>query len=139
MKVGEKIVLADGQLNEAIAEIVASQKDSLEVKILERQKNQNEPNKKIVLYCSVLKRENFEWVVQKAAEVGVLEIRPLVCERTIKTDFKKERLQKIIKEAAEQSGRGRAPVLRETVKFSEAVKDAQNNKANFFFNLSGAN
>jgi 16S rRNA (uracil1498-N3)-methyltransferase len=137
LKSGSQIMLADGRANEALAEITEFGGDYLRVKLLQKEVNDKESGRKVILYCSILKRENFELVVQKATEVGVAEIVPLVCERTVKTGFKKERLQKITKEAAEQSGRGIVPILYEPMDFGQAVKQAQQNDRNFLFDLSG--
>ena len=146
LKVGDKLILCDGNLNEAVAEIINLNKESTELKILETYKNQNEPaspadgtERNIILYCSVLKKENFEWAVQKAVEVGVKEITPIITARTVKLGLNKERLEKIIKEAAEQSGRGILPRLNETIIFDEAIKSAKENDLNLFFNIGGKN
>src|SRR3989339_751781 len=103
LKSGQQILLADGKANEALAEIIEFGGDFFRVKLLQKESNSNESARKVILYCSILKRENFELVAQKATEVGVAENVPLICERTIKIGFKKERLVQIIKEAAEQS------------------------------------
>src|SRR3989338_2993960 len=87
LKAGDKLILCDGNSNEAIAEIVNLNKESAELKILESYKNKNEPEKHVVLYCSVLKKENFEWAVQKAVEIGVKEITPIITARTVKDDM----------------------------------------------------
>ena len=137
LKSGNQILLADGKTNEALAEIVEFGGDFFRVKLLQKESNNNESARKVILYCSVLKRENFELVVQKATEVGIAEIIPLICERTVKIGFKKERLVKIIKEAAEQSGRGVLPILHEPMSFSQAVKQAQQNDKSFLFELTG--
>ncbi|MDP3057359.1 MAG: RsmE family RNA methyltransferase [bacterium] len=133
---GDSLILADGKLNEASVKIIESDKKFLEVEILEHNINKNEPEIYGVLYCSILKRENFEWVVQKATECGIKEIVPLVSARTVKLGFKKERLEKIIKEAAEQSGRGILPILYEPQKFDEALKSAEQNDLNLFFEMN---
>src|SRR3989339_2283857 len=137
LKSGQQILLADGKSNEAFGEIGEFCGDFFRVKLLQKENNNNESTRKVILYCSILKRENFELVAQKATEVGVAEIVPLICERTVKIGFKKERLVKIIKEAAEQSGRGILPVLYEPISFSQAVKQAQQNDRNFLFHLTG--
>ena len=67
-------------------------------------KNNNESEKDIILYCSILKRE-FRISCSKAVEIGVKEIIPIITKRTVKLNLKYDRLEKIIKEAAEQSGR----------------------------------
>ena len=133
LKAGDKLILCDGNLNEAVAEIVNLNKESAELKILESYKNKNEPEKHVVLYCSVLKKENFEWAVQKAVEVGVKEITPTITARTVKLGLNRERLEKIIKEAAEQSGRGVLPKLNEAIIFDEAIKSSKENGLNLFF------
>ncbi len=132
LKAGNQIILADGKLNEATAKIVSLEKDVAELEILEITKNTNEPTFHTILYCSILKKENFELVVQKATEVGVKEIVPMLAQRTVKLNLKRDRLEKIIREAAEQSGRGHLPALGEVVSFEEAMAHAKDNNANLF-------
>jgi len=134
---GKQILLSDGNCNEALGEIANINKQNIEVKIRERFQNTSESSVNVILYCSILKRENFELVVQKATEVGVTKIIPLVTSRTVKFNLKKERLEKIIKEAAEQSGRGVVPELGKSQTFEEAIKNASQNALNIFFDSSG--
>lgn len=137
LKRGEQIILTDGKMNDKLVEIIDVNRNSVEIKILSDYKNEAESEKEIILYCSILKKENFEWVVQKATEVGVKEIIPIISERTIKLDFKQERLEKIIKEAAEQSGRGIIPELHKLKTLDQAIEDAENNDANLLFDGEG--
>lgn len=67
--------------------------------------------RKIYLYVSVIKKDNFEWVTQKATELGVTDIIPVLAERSEKKNLNIKRLEKIIVEACEQSGRGDIPRL----------------------------
>ena len=134
LKIGDKLILCDGSLNEATAEIAKLNKESTELKILETGKNKNEPEKHVTLYCPILKKENFEWAVKKRWKIGVKEIAPIIAVRTVKFGLNYERLNKIIKEAAEQSGRGVLPILREPISFDEAVNQAKSaNDLNLFF------
>ena len=137
LKIGEKVILCDGNMNEGTAEIKEYGKDFIKVEVGEIKVNQNEPLRHIILYCAILKKENFGLVVQKATEVGVKEIVPLITSRTIKLDVRKDRLDKIIKEAAEQSGRGIVPILRNPINFDEAIKAGKDNSVNLFFDCSG--
>lgn len=134
---GDKIILGDGKMNEVLAEIKEIQKDFIEVEILELRLNKKEPQRKVILYCAILKRENFELVCQKTVETGIFEITPIICERIIKFGLKSERLEKIIKEAAEQSGRGIIPKLNQTIIFEKAIGQAKNNNLNLFFDSRG--
>lgn len=63
------------------------------------------------LYVGLIKRDKFEWVLEKATELGVAGIVPLDCERSDKKSLKYDRARKIIVEAAEQSGRAWLPEI----------------------------
>lgn len=136
LKKGDSFVLADGKLNEALVKIAGMDKKFIEVEVMEKSVNKNEPEICGVLYCSILKRENFEWVCQKAAECGIKKIVPVISARTVKLGFKKERLEKIIREAAEQSGRGIVPILGEPLKFEAVLGGARENDLNLFFEMN---
>lgn len=117
--VGEHIIIGDGKNNQAEAVILEVTKKYVRVQVGSIKQNHNELPVKIQLYCSLLKRENFEWIVQKAAELGVSDIIPLITSRTIKSGYNKSRLQKIAGEAAEQCERGIVPIIHEIVKISD--------------------
>jgi 16S rRNA (uracil1498-N3)-methyltransferase len=139
LKPGKQIIICDGNSNEALAEIlnIDVAKKTINTILLDKTKNNCESKKQITLYCSILKRENFELATQKATEIGVNKIVPLICERTIKTGIKKERLEKIIKEASEQSGRGIIPRIETMVSFEQGIRQAEENDINLFFDISG--
>ena len=71
----------------------------------------------LVLFCPLLKRENFELVIQKATELGVKEIYPYLSSRVIKRiskqefELRRERFEKILLNASEQSNRTIIPKL----------------------------
>lgn len=123
-KVGDKLILSGGKMHEAEVLIKRIDKKGIEVEILTKSENRNDPQREVMLYCSILKKENFELVAQKAVEVGVKKIIPVICEHTVKLGFKKNRLEKIAKEAAEQSGRGGVSEIGEIMDFEHAVAEA---------------
>lgn len=137
LKEGSEILLGDGKANEALAKIVSLQKDLLEAEITKITPNERELEIYGILYCSVLKKDNFELVAQKATEIGVKEIVPVLAKNTVKLSLNLKRLEKIIKEAAEQSGRGVLPVLSKPISFAGALKHSEGNDLNFFFRPSG--
>lgn len=137
LKSGDKVFLFNNEMDEVEAEITEIKKDLVKLRILKVQKNFREPKTRTILYCSILKHNNFEIVVQKATEIGIKEIFPIVSERTVKFRLREKRLNKIIKEAAEQSGRGFLPVLHNSLTFSEAIKNAVQNEINLIFDKDG--
>lgn len=134
----DKIVLSDGQGKEAVATILECNKKFIEVSIEKVIEPKREPEKSVTLFSAILKRENFELVVQKVTELGISKIVPIITERTVKTGFNQERLEKIIKEACEQSGRTTVPELSQPVKFTEAINEVDP-KESVLFDLSGKN
>jgi 16S rRNA (uracil1498-N3)-methyltransferase len=136
LKAGEKIVLSDGRGNEAVVEIAAIDKTSFEVAVGEVQEG-DEPKRRVILYCAVLKRENFEYAVEKAVECGASEIVPLITAHTVKLGVNLDRLKKIAQEAAEQCGRSIVPEIKAPVKLVAAIKGAGENDVNYFFDAPG--
>ena len=63
----------------------------------------------------------FEWFLEKATEIGVNEIIPLICSRTEKQRLRRDRMQGILVSAMLQSQQVWLPVLREPVRFSDAI------------------
>jgi len=85
------------------------------------------------LYVSILKKDNFEVVTQKATEVGATKIVPIISARTIKKDVNMERLRRIATEASEQSGRTVVPEISVPIDFAVAVDLARENDVNYAF------
>ncbi len=133
LQAGQKIVLCDGKNREALANILSIDGKMLSLQLERVTEMQNEPEREIVLYCSIIKRELFDLVVQKATEVGVRQIVPLLAKRTVKQDVKIDRLRVIAKEAAEQSGRGIIPYIHEPMKWHTALDHSKDNLVNLFF------
>jgi 16S rRNA (uracil1498-N3)-methyltransferase len=133
---GEKLIVSDGRGFETTCSIDSISKKEVSLKNCEWNENKNESDYAVVLCLALLKKDNFELAIQKAVEVGVTEIVPLMTERTVKQGFVRPRLEKIIKEAAEQSARGVLPHLEEPLSFSDALFRA-NRKGTVFFCDSG--
>lgn len=124
LRVGEHVMLCDGQGHDVDAVITRTSGLEVEVQIETVHQNTNEPTQQVTLYCAVLKKENFDLVVQKAVEVGVSEIIPVISARTVKQQLRYDRLAKIMREATEQSGRGRVPTFHEAFSFRVAIAHA---------------
>lgn len=134
---GNEVVLLDNLGDEAFAEIKKINSEEIVFEIKKVFKNQNTPKNKVALYSSVLKKENFELVVQKTTEIGINDIYPLLSARTVKQNIKEDRLLKIIQEASEQSERGTIPILHDPIKLGDAVKNINKNELNILFDHSG--
>jgi 16S rRNA (uracil1498-N3)-methyltransferase len=63
--------------------------------------------------------DRFEWFLEKATEIGVSEITPLICEHSERKHIKKERYEKIIQSAMKQSLKAHLPILNPAISFSD--------------------
>ncbi len=87
-----------------------------------------EPRAKVTLYQALLKKDNFEWVLQKGTEIGISSFVPMITKRCVVRQerikpVKIDRWQRIINEAAEQSGRGQLPFLSPPLMFAEVLRE----------------
>lgn len=126
---GDQIHLLDNKGSSFLAEIEALDRGQAVGRVLAREAATGEPPAEVVLYQCALKADKFEWVLQKATEIGVTRFVPVISSRTIvrpaeKIRNKYARWQAIIREAAEQSGRGRLPELADPLNWEEAVGQA---------------
>ena len=82
------------------------------------------PSQKITLGIGLLKSlTRLEWLLEKATEMGVYEIMPLLCEHTLFEKFKLERFQNILQSAMIQSQQVWLPLLATPLKFKEAIQN----------------
>ena len=116
LRVGSAILVLDN--SGAEYEVLLRQVDRQQVigEAVAKRPSPNEPTVQLTLYQALMKRDKFEWVLQKGTEIGVTQFVPLVTQRSLVQDIdikegKQLRWQKIITEAAEQSRRGRIPEL----------------------------
>ena len=128
---GEQVEFFNRTGERAVALITEIKENLLEFIVIEKSKEEPE-KKQVILAAAIVKRDNFEWIVQKATEAGVSEIIPMHTERSVKFGVQIHRLKKIIEEAAEQSGRISVPMIREPEEFLEVVKNSKEENKYFF-------
>lgn len=125
MKENDRVDITNGKgfLFEAV--IVNAHKKNTLVHI-QSEKFIKAPAQKISVGISLLKNvTRLEWLLEKATEMGIYEIKPLICEHTIFEKFKLERFQNIVQSAMIQSQQVWLPLLATPVKFKEALQSSK--------------
>jgi 16S rRNA (uracil1498-N3)-methyltransferase len=120
---GAEIILFDGRRFDYVSKICSFGGTGAVLEIIERRPNVIKPKTPLILCQSMIKKERFEWILEKGTEIGATEFSPVVSERSEKKNFNFERGRKIIKEAAEQSGRGQIPRLNEVVSLPKFLEN----------------
>lgn len=128
MKAGETILLTDGLGNKAEAVIADDHRKRCVVQVAEIvHESQKVP--KVCMAISLLRNTSrFEWFLEKATEIGVAEIIPLLCARTEKQSFRHDRLQGILISAMLQSQQCWLPQLHAPTAFTTAIQTRYQNK-----------
>ncbi len=103
------------------SEIIFLEKDRVEVKFLKKIKQANNFSK-IELAICLVKKNPMENILQKATELGVSKIIPVVSERTEVKEINHDRARKIIIEATEQSNQFAPPIITEVIKLEDFLK-----------------
>jgi 16S rRNA (uracil1498-N3)-methyltransferase len=127
LKAGDQVMALDGSGIEYLLQLTQIGKSTVSGKILSSQEAKTEPLVHLTVLVGLTQRDKFEWVLQKCTEVGAAAFTPVITNRSLVQDIhsavqKAERWQQILKEAAEQSGRGKVPVLNPPVLFLQALE-----------------
>ena len=117
---GDDGMLYKGRLSEVHSK-------SIVVEIIERFVN-NKIDMHLSLYTGILKGKMFDFVLQKAVEIGVERIVPVITERTVpiidKSNNKRMRWEKIVASASKQCMRNNIPIVEDILTFKEAIADS---------------
>ena len=126
MQKEEKLLLTDGKGTKANATITDDNRKRCTVHV-ESIEKEEPATVKITIAISIIKNTSrFEWFLEKATEIGVTEIVPLLCERTEKSAFRYDRMQGILVSAMLQSQQIWMPVLHQPTSVNEFIKSSAN-------------
>jgi 16S rRNA (uracil1498-N3)-methyltransferase len=125
-RVGEHIFATDGEDNLFEAVIVSLDRDHARCDVVQTQLRKNESRISVTLAVSLLRNPaRFDFLVEKATELGVRSIIPLICERTIGHQDRHDRYAKIALAAMKQSGRCYLPRIFPVSSFETVVAHAE--------------
>ena len=128
MKKGEELLLTDGKGKKAQAIIVDDHRKKCAVQVTRIEETAT-ISPSISIGISLLKNSSrLEWFMEKATELGITEIVPLICEHTEKEHFKKDRMQQILISAMLQSQQSWMPILKEPIGFNQILNNPSANK-----------
>ena len=134
--VGGQVLLFDGTSGEWIATVAQMTRKSMQLTV-ERRTKAVEAVPDLWLAFAPVKRTQLDWLVEKATELGVARLMPVVTRRTVVERIKGERLRSIAVEAAEQCGRTMLPVIDELVALERLLKERDPGRLLYFADETG--
>ncbi len=121
----DQVILFDGVEHERLYKILRLEPDAIQLELI-TEFERKIPTNHVYLFCSLLKKDKNDWVLQKCTELGIRNFVPIIAERSEKTGFNLDRAQKIVIEAAEQCGRSDIPNVREPLLLDTAIEEYKN-------------
>ena len=144
LKTGDKIIVFDQSGYEWDAKIINKKRKSVEIELLDCHKPDVESPVNITLLQSISRSHRMDLVMQKATELGVNSIVPMLTKNMVvklnakNTQKKMNHWEKITISAAEQSGRVHLPELLEPRELSEDLLNEYKKEASFFLDTTGS-
>lgn len=122
IKEGEQIMITNGKGHLLTVEILSSDKKKMEVNIILREFLPLQRSKSTIAISLIKNMNRFEWFIEKATEIGVTSIIPLLCKRTERNHFRTARIKSILISAMLQSRQVWLPEISEPVELDELIK-----------------
>ena len=123
LSVGDSVSLIDGRGGLYEAEIENESKKHVELRITKSTQGYQKRNHHLHIAIAPTKNiDRVEWFLEKATEIGIDEITPIICERSERKVVKEDRLQKVITAAVKQSLQAYHPVLNPAITYTELLQ-----------------
>lgn len=139
-KEGDRFVVFDGSGHEYVVQLLSLDRSLAKFLIIDKRKSEAEPSVRLTLYPALLKSDKFEWMIQKATELGASRIIPVITKRCITNSISHAKLQRyreIIREAAEQCGGSVLLEIADAMEMSEALAWSSNESGSKFIAWEG--
>lgn len=123
MRENENLLITNGKGQVLKTKLINANKKNAKVQIITKS-DTPKIAPAISIGISPIKNTNrFEWFLEKATEIGISSIYPIICERTEKSHFRYDRMKNIIVSAMLQSRQSWLPILHEPVNFKTIIED----------------
>jgi 16S rRNA (uracil1498-N3)-methyltransferase len=126
-QVRDKIHIVDGKGSKVLCEIILAHPKKTQLHFLEKIETNQKPSNLHIAISPTKSNDRFEWFLEKACEIGVGKITPLICQRTERSKVNLDRWNKIIQSACKQAQVLYFPILEEPVKFEKFITSCSEN------------
>lgn len=127
MKVGQEVRLVDGKGGLYKAEIEIADIKATQLRIDDSLQDYGRPSYNLHVAIAPTKNiDRMEWFVEKATEVGINEITPIICDQSERKQLKIERLERIAIAAMKQSQKAFLPIIHPAVSFADFIRATDN-------------
>ena len=127
MKEGDLLKITNGTGSFFDAEIILASPKQCVTKVLKEEKIEPLPYHLHLAVAPTKLNDRYEWFLEKATEIGISEITPIICDHSERKIIKPERYDKILQSAMKQSFKAHLPILNEAISFKDFImsKDSE--------------
>lgn len=126
-KINDQIHLIDGKGYLYTGRIIKQDKNNSEVEIIKKEKKEKNHNYYLHIAISPTKNiSRFEWFLEKATEIGIDEITPIICHRSERLKINKDRSERILISSIKQSLKFHLPKLNDPISYNDFIKQKIN-------------
>jgi len=129
MKDGDTFKITNGKGSFFSAEIIKANPKGCLVKILSEEVQQPLPYQLHLAVAPTKLNDRYEWFLEKATEIGISEITPIICDHSERKTIKAERYEKILQSAMKQSLKAYLPVLNEAVSYKDFINSEKSSES----------
>ena len=122
-KTGDEITIADGRGYYHTGRIITAHPKRCEIKNIRSQKHEESPCKVHLAVAPTKNIDRFEWLIEKAMELGINEITPLLCHHSERKKIRTDRIERIVIAAMKQSVKAYLPLIHELMPFEQFIKE----------------
>jgi len=129
LREGDSVILFNGTQFDYVCKIDGFGDESklsdttvIHFRVTATERSRSSSQQQLFLCAALTKKDTFEWIVEKATELGVTDIIPVIAERSEKKSLNAERLKKIAIEASEQSGRATIPMVHDIMGLEDVAE-----------------
>lgn len=126
-QIGDKIHIVDGKGSKVLCEVILAHPKKTQLRFIEKIETNQKTSTLHIAISPTKSNDRFEWFLEKACEIGVGKITPLICQRTERNKVNLDRWNKIIQSACKQAQVLCFPLLEEPVKFEKFIASCSEN------------
>jgi len=129
MKEGDSFKITNGKGSFFSADIIGANPKACVVKIISEEVQQPLPYQLHLAVAPTKLNDRYEWFLEKATEIGISEITPIICDHSERKTIKPERYEKIIQSAMKQSLKAYLPILNEAISFKDFINSEKDSES----------
>lgn len=123
-KLGDELTIIDGRGHIIKTKIIDNHPKKVQLKFISKEISSQAPNKLHIAISPTKSNDRFEWFIEKACEIGVGQITPILCERTERNKINIERWKKIVVAACKQAQVLHFPIVSDAMKLNAFIQQA---------------